>query len=224
MKRDLLEGLFLAGVFVSVAIATQSAFAQGSAVFQIDFTNNQLTPSHWRIQLQEDGSGQFDADGGNPTPGDGSTVVVGDVHRTIRVSSNFASIVFTTARQHQLFAISCESRLKVAFQGNKKLSYTGPEGSGSCEYNYSKDKQIQSLGDSLLAVETTLLHGARLEKLLQHDRLGIDKEMEGLAAEVKSGSALEVISIRDTLAKIANDPQVLDRARRKARLLLEPLP
>jgi len=110
--------------------------------------------------------------------------------------------------------------MKVAFQGTKRLSYSGPEGSGACEYNYSKDKQIQALGDSLMAVENTLLAGARLEKLLHHDRLGLDKEMETLSEAAHEGSAIEMGAIRETLTRIASDDQVLERARRKARLLL----
>ena len=110
--------------------------------------------------------------------------------------------------------------MKVAFQGTKRLSYSGPEGNGACEFNYSKDKQIQALGDSLMAVENTLLYGARLEKLLQHDRLGLDKEMESLAMAAHDGSAIEVGAIREILTRIASDEQVLERARRKARLLL----
>ncbi len=183
------------------------------------YSNPQLAPAHWRIQLHEDGSGQFDAEGG-PAIRETNGILAGDVHRAIQLSPKFTAMVFATAREERLFAIPCESHLKVAFQGTKRLSYSGPEGSGNCEFNYSRDKQIQALGDALQSVETTLLHGARLEKLLQHDRLGVDKETEDLAAEAKSGSALELGVIRDVLTRIAGDDQILERARRRARLLL----
>jgi len=110
--------------------------------------------------------------------------------------------------------------MKVAFQGTKRLSYSGPEGSGVCEYNYSKDKEIEELGNSLLAVEFTILSGARMEKLLQHDRLGLDEELDGLLTALHEGNAAELCTIRETLTRIASDEQVMDRARRKARLLL----
>ena len=96
----------------------------------------------------------------------------------MQVSAEFAERVFQTVRQHNLFNADCESHMKVAFQGWKKLSYSGPEGVGSCAFNYSKDKEIQALGDSLVSVAGTILEGARLEMLLQHDRLGLDSEME----------------------------------------------
>jgi hypothetical protein len=53
-----------------------------------------------------------------------------------------------------------------------------------------------------------------------HDRLGLDREMENLVTAAKDGSALEVGAIRETLTRIATDEQVMDRARKKARLLL----
>ena len=74
--------------------------------------------------------------------------------------------------------------MKVAFQGWKTLTYTGPAGQGSCTFNYSRDKEIQALGDPS-AVAQTILEGARLEMLLQHDRLGLDKEMEYLTEAVR---------------------------------------
>jgi hypothetical protein len=71
-----------------------------------------------------------------------------------------------------------------------------------------------------MSVENTVLYGARLEKLLQHDRLGLDKEMESLASAAHDGNAIEMGVIRETLTKIASNDEVLERARRKARLLL----
>ncbi len=197
-----------------------SLLAQQTPEFQVEYTNAQLVPAHWVIKLNPDGSGQFDAEGGTPQEQDKGQIVVATVHRPIQVSAEFASRVFLTARRHKLFAIGCESHMKVAFQGTKRLSYAGPEGNGSCEYNYSKDKEIQMLGTALLDLEATLLHGARLEKLLQHDRLGLDKELEDLATAAHEGEALELGTIREVLARVADDPQVMERARRKARGLL----
>jgi hypothetical protein len=203
-----------------VGCMIRPAIAQTSGVFEIDFTNASLVPAHWRLKLNSEGSGQFDAEGGQTSPQDKNGILAGDVHRSIQLSPEFTARVFATARERKLFQFPCESHMKVAFQGTKRLSYSGPEGNGACEFNYSKDKQIQALGDSLMAVENTLLYGARLEKLLQHDRLGLDKEMESLAMAAHDGSAIEVGAIREILTRIASDEQVLERARRKARLLL----
>jgi hypothetical protein len=206
--------LFSVAAFCGLALR-----AQQPAVFQIEFTNAQLTPSHWQLTLNPDGRGHFDADG-HPSAQDTNQILAGDVHLPIQLSAAFTEQVFSIARQRKLFAFPCESHMKVAYQGTKRLSYTGPDGSGACEYNYSKDKEIELLGNSLLAVEYTILSGARLEKLLQHDRLGLDQELDSLVTAIHEGSAAEAGTIREILTRIASDEQVLERARRKARLLL----
>jgi hypothetical protein len=202
------------------AFSGSTALAQQPAQFEIDFTNAQLVPSHWTLKFDADGKGQFDAEGGHPEKQGDTMIWAGDVHRPVQLSAAFASQVFATARMRKWFAFPCESYMKVAFQGIKRLSYSGPEGSGTCEYNYSKDKEIEALGNLLIGVEFTILSGARMEKLLQHDRLGLDQELDNLESAAHGGNAVEMGVIRDTLTRIASDEQVMERARRRARQLL----
>jgi hypothetical protein len=213
----------LLGAIAFAAFSGLVLHGQQSTVFQIDFVNAQLVPAHWILKLNPDGTGQFDADGGHPMEQEANMILAGDVHRSIQLSAPLTEQVFSTARLRRWFAFPCESHMKVAFQGMKRLSYSGPEGSGACEYNYSKDKEIEALGNSLLAVEFTIMSGARMEKLLQHDRLGLDQELDNLSSAFHDGNASEVGTIRETLTRIASDEQVLDRARRKARALLTQL-
>jgi hypothetical protein len=220
--------------------------AVGSAagpVVTVDYSNPGLAPSHWTLTIHPDGSGHFRSERSVVAAGDkgntqGNTrknrqadiqestqesagrLDAPNVDRDVMVSAEFAERVFQTAREHKLFNMGCESHLKVAFQGWKKLSYSGPEGEGSCEFNYSKDKDIQALGDSLAAVAGTILEGARLETLLQYDRLGLDREMEYLVAAAGDGRVQQVSTIKEILQRLAEDPEVLERVRKRARVLL----
>ena len=221
LNLEMLRGL---AVFWFAAFSGLALLGQQPAEFQIDFTNAQLAPSHWMLKFTADGNGQFDAEGGHPAKDDTNMIWAGDVHRPVQLSPAFAEQVFATARMRRFFAFPCESHMKVAFQGTKRLSYAGPEGNGACEFNFSKDKQIEALATSLLGVEYTILSGARMEKLLQHDRLGLDAELESLTTAVRDGNAMEVGTIREVLTRIATDEDVLERARRKARLLLTQVP
>jgi hypothetical protein len=196
------------------------ARADQNAAMQVDFTNEQVDPSHWTLTLHSDGSGHFSSQMGKTPEGNTEAVDAPNIDRDVQLSAGFTAHVFEVAHHHHLFNEGCESRLKVAFQGWKKFSYTGPEGSGSCTFNYSKDKEIQELGDSFQAVAETILEGARLEKLLQHDRLGLDKEMEYLVDAADSGRALEICTIRQILVRLADDDDVLERVRKRARQLL----
>jgi hypothetical protein len=226
------SGLPLAPVAVAllavalVAVAAPVA-ANGQApsaadpTFQLDFSNPGLSPSQWTLTLRPDGTGHFRSQAGKPTDDSKQGIVPPAVDRDIQVNAAYAGRVFAAAERHRRFNEACESHLKVAFQGWKTLTYTGPQGKGSCTFNYSKDKEIQELGDSLEAVVETILEGARMELLLQHDRLGLDAEMEFLVQAVGDGRAQQVCVIRETLERLAQDDTVLERVRKRARMLLQ---
>ena len=215
-------GLAFALVAVAAPLAANGqAVAAADPTFQLDFSNPALSPSQWTLTLRPDGSGHFRSQVGK-LPDDASPGIVPPaVDRDIQVSAAYAGRVFAAAEHHRWFNESCESHLKVAFQGWKTLTYTGPQGQGSCTFNFSKDKEIQDLGDSLEAVAQTILEGARMELLLQHDRLGLDAEMDFLVEAVGDGRAQQVCVIKDLLERLAQDDTVLERVRKRARMLLE---
>ena len=214
-----MKAYWLAVAFLVVAAHGQTP-AAADASFQVDFSDPGLSPSQWTLTLRPDGTGHFRSQVGKPSGDADPGIVPPAVDRDIQLSAGYAGRVFSAAARHNWFKESCESHLKVAFQGWKTLTYTGPQGQGSCTFNYSKDKEIQELGDSLEAVAETIVEGARLELLLQHDRLGLDAEMQFLVEAVGDGRAQQVCAIKETLERLAQDDTVLERVRKRARMLL----
>jgi hypothetical protein len=207
--------------FAVLALAVHlHATSAADPVIQIDFSNPGLSPPQWTMTLHSDGSGHFRSQMGKTPDSGWKEMETPGVDRDIQVSAQFAGRVFDAAKRHTWFNEPCESHLKVAFEGWKTLSYTGPKAHGSCTYNYSRDKEIETLGDSLVAVAETIVEGARLELLLQHDRLGLDQEMEFLTDDVADGRAQQICAIRDILERLAQDDGVLERVRKRARDLL----
>ena len=202
------------------AAANGQAPSAADPTFQLDFSNPGLSPSQWTLTLRPDGTGHFRSQEGKPPDEATQGIVPPAVDRDIQVSAAYAGRVFAAAQRHRWFNEACESHVKVAFQGWKTLTYTGPQGQGSCTFNYSKDKEIEDLGDSLEAVAETILEGARLELLMQHDRLGLDAEMEFFVGAVGEGRAQQVCVIREILERLAEDDTVLERVRKRARMLL----
>ena len=189
-------------------------------VLQVEFSNPGLSPSHWILTIHPGGNGHFRSERGNAPPKDPQTIDAPNVDRDIQLSASFAERVFQTVRNRKWVNVDCESHLKVAFQGWKKLTYSGPDGPGVCTFNYSKDKEIQALGDSLVSVAGTILTGARLEMLLQHDPLGLDQETEYLVEAARDGRAQQICAIRGILERLAEDQGVMERVRKRARVLL----
>lgn len=190
-------------------------------VVTVEFSNPALSPSQWTLTLHPDGRGHFHSVMGGAASDAPSDLRTPGVDKDIALSSRFAIGVFQAAARHNWFNESCESHMKVAFQGWKTLSYTGPEGHGSCRFNYSRDKEIQSLGDSFLAVSETIIEGQRLELLLQHDPLGLDKEIQSLVAAAQDGRAQQICAIKDILERLAGDDAVMEMVRKRAKMLLQ---
>jgi hypothetical protein len=196
------------------------ARGDSTSVVRVDFSNPGLYPSQWTLTFHRDGSGHFHAEGGNRPGYENDALLPAKVDRDVTLSGDFTSRVFEAVRDPRIMSGNCESHLKVAFQGLKKITYSGPDGQGGCEFNYSKYKEIQDLGDSFVAVGSTLIEGARLELLLQHDRLGLDSAMEYIVEASHDGRLQQICTIRDILERLEGDPQVLDRVRKRARTLL----
>ncbi|MGA2850902.1 MAG: hypothetical protein ABSE46_18030 [Terracidiphilus sp.] len=209
-----------AAVPALVLTASGQVATTGAPVIQVDFSNPDLSPSHWTLIIHPDGSGHFQSER-NVAPATRSQgIEAPNVDRDVQVSAEFAGRVFQMAQSHRLFQMECESHMKVAFQGWKKLSYRGPGGEGSCEFNFSRDKEIEALGESLVAVAETIVEGARLETLLQHDPLGLDHETEYLVEAAGDGRVQQICAIRGILERLASDDAVMERVRKRARMLL----
>jgi hypothetical protein len=212
-----MRALLLAVAAIVVVLPT---YAAPGSELRVDFANPALIPSVWTLVIHPDGSAHFHSDRGTTVAAPLQMIEPVTVDRDVQLSEEFADRVFETVHRHKFFNEGCESHLKVAFQGWKKLTYTGPDGNGSCQFNYAKDHDIQTLGESIVAVASTILEGARLELLRQHDPLGLDKEMGYLLEASEDGRLQQICAIRGILQRLEDDPDVMERVRRQARTLL----
>jgi hypothetical protein len=217
-----------------VALRTLPAAAAGAVGYdgvpdpentaQIRFTyeNPKLQPQKYVVTVREDGTGHFQSEGGGPTPKDAESMTAEPEDRPIHISRQLREEMFAGARKNKLFAFACEDGAKnIAFQGTKTLEYKGPEGTGSCVYNWSKSSQINKLTEQFESIAVTMDEGSKLKRQYEHGRLSLDAELEFLDQMVREGRALEVENIAPVLQLIAGDEAVLQRVQRRARALLD---
>ncbi|MGC1297638.1 MAG: hypothetical protein WA869_21610 [Alloacidobacterium sp.] len=185
------------------------------------FENPKLQPASYVLDINEDGTGHFHSQPGSASSSDAEAIAPQAVTTDIKIDEPLRSSLFKTARSHNHFDVACEStKPKVAFTGKKALQYTGPDGDGSCTFNWSRDQQIMKIADDLIAVAYTLEVGRRLTVEHEHNRLGLDAELEELQDAAKSGRAQQIQNIAPQLEGIASDENVMERARLRARQLL----
>lgn len=184
------------------------------ADIRFTFEDPQLQPSSYSLVIHEDGSGRYTVSAG----GDSGSQ---PEERAIRVRDPLRSQLFEAARADHYFAMDCEApHSRVAFTGKKTLAYTGPDGSGSCTFNYSHKQSLNDIASELMSVAYTLEEGARLKSEHLHDRLSLDSELESLQDAAQNRRALELENIAPELESIANDDAVMQRARMRAQALV----
>ena len=213
MERLLLLAL-LATAFLPAARVAPGQAAPGATV-TFEFANPALQPPRYSLEMHEDGTAHYHAE-------EGSAMPPAEVDRDLRLDDGLRARLGTAARRSKWFAVPCESKhgAKVAFTGHKTFSYAGPAGQGSCTFNYAQDPQLEQLSNDLIAVAATLEEGRRLETLLQHDRLGLEAEVDSLAAQSAGGRALDLGNIAPVLRAIADSDEVMTHTRTRAAALL----
>jgi hypothetical protein len=216
-----MKSVWASRVFLLASTLTVAAQQATTAHIRFVFENPKLQPASYVLDINEDGTGHFHSDPGSTVMGDAEGITPQPLTTDIRIDEPLRTALFKTARSHNYFAVACEStKSKVAFTGTKALQYTGPDGDGSCTFNWSRDPQIMKAADDLIAVAYTLEVGRRLVLEHEHNRLGLDTELEELQDAVKGGRAQQVHNIAPQLQSIASDEKVLERARLRARQLL----
>lgn len=200
--------------------ASQNAASPGAAP-HIDFTfeHPQMQPSRYTITVNESGAGHYVSQPGAASSDD--DVLPAPVDRPIQLDSALTADLFRYARGHNFFAVRCNNdHGRLAFTGNRTLAYSGPDGQGSCSFVWAADPALERLSDQLGAVALTLEIGRRLDVELRHDRLGLDAELQSLEDAAKDHRAEDLANIAGQLHAIADDQEVMNRARKRAQTLV----
>jgi hypothetical protein len=189
-----------------------------AAEIRFTYENPKLEPHRYVLTVNEDGSGHFVSE--STGAADGADLAPESLDRPIHISKQVREAMFTAARKAKRFSSCDDGGKNIAFQGNKTLEYEGSDGKGSCQYNWSKNPQIEKLTDQFEAIAATLDEGSKLERRYEHGRLSLDGEIEILEELVKDGRAIELENIAPILTKLSQDEAVLQRVQRRARALL----
>lgn len=209
--------VFLGLLFAGSACAHCENVETTRAHVRFTVKDAQVEPAVYSLEIYEDGSGNYTAS----YPASPEDVNGQRVDETIHIHGPLLAQLFRTARAHHFFAFACEdSRRRVAFSGMKTMAYAGPDGAGSCTFNYSSDQWLNQMSDELIGVSSTLVFGVRLKREYRYDRLALDGELASLQDAVRDHRALESENIAPVLEAIAGDNAVMKRARTRARALL----
>ena len=210
------------------------AVAQDAAPAKVTFhfENPGLPVPVYTLTIHEDGSGTYAATYTGPGPeasrygpSYAAPPVTSQVTRPLVLSPATTAQIFERVRSTGHFRGGCESKAKnIANTGAKTISYSGPDGTAQCTYNYTEIKAVDAVTLTFMGIATTLDEGRTLELKHKYDRLGLDREMGLLIDAIHDGRALEVATIAPVLQSLKDDPQVMERVRKRAAGLLDANP
>lgn len=213
-----MKALWLAVLLVTAVVQTHAAPMDE---VKLEYSNPQLIPAQWTLVVWPDGRGHFQAVRGNAAAPDSSSIEPQVIDQDVHLSGEYAGRIFEMLQRHPPQPGHCENHSKVAYQGTKTLEYRGPDGTRTCTFNYAKDRELGEVANSMMSVAATLIEGARLTMIWQHDPLGLDKEIEFIMEAAADGRLQQICAIRDTLQRLAADPGVMERVRKRAAKLSE---
>jgi hypothetical protein len=189
----------------------------------LTFDRKGVPVGHYRLTVFEDSTAIYEGDETSVATAYGVAAdqTARPFQHRIRISPATSARIFSTAEKLNRFDMPCASKAKnIANLGDKTLRYEGPEGAGTCTFNYTEDKDVRAVAEIFQGIAETLDQGRLLDRLHRFDRLGLDAAIGRLAAEVSSGDALEIGTIASSLQSIAADGGVISRVRNRATELL----
>jgi len=206
--------------------AQEAVPAPPPATVSFNFERPGLPVPRFTLRVGEDGSGSYRGEQAPPpSPYPGVSTRPDPIDRGIALTASTTGRIFALAHDLHNFNAACASKAKnIADTGKKTLLYQGPNGEGSCTYNYSENKSVGQLTEIFLGIAATLDQGRELDRLHRYDRLGLDAAIGFLAQQTSAGRALELGTIQATLRSIADDAEVMQRVRTRANALLALVP
>jgi hypothetical protein len=210
-------------IFIPI-LASGAAMAQAAGggdsssppvvTFTLDFPKSD--PTHYSIAVDNRGHGTYECT---------ARVEEGDEqeYRTeFEVSPGNRERIFEWAKDAKYFSGKVDSNnRKLAFTGEKILSYQDGQRSFTARYNFSSVEPVRELTALFQNMANTLDFGRRLTYYHRYQKLALDEELKRMEAQAQNHELSEIQGVAPILRKIVEDTSVLNVVRARAQALLQ---
>jgi hypothetical protein len=206
---------FLPGFVLAQTPASGGAVPAATVNFTLDFPLSE--PTHYSIAVDSNGHASYecmvkDQEGPEEQP----------YRAEFNVSAASRRRIFEWAKQAKYFSGRVDSgNRKLAFTGDKILSYRDGQGSYTAHYNYSGLEPVQQLTALFQGMEATLDYGRRLAYYHRYQKLALDDELKRMEAQAKNNELSEIQSVEPVLQSIVEDNSVINMVRARAKALIQ---
>jgi hypothetical protein len=211
----LLAVAFLSGLILSQTPPSRNAAPAPTVTFTLDFPLSD--PAHYSIAVDASGHASYEC-----TVKDQENSEEQPYRTEFRVSAAGRERIFEWAKQAKYFAGKVESgNHKLAFTGQKSLSYQDGQRSFTAQYNYSSLEPVRQLTGLFQSLESTLDYGRRLAYYHRYQKLALDEELKRMEAQARSNELTEIQSVQPVLQEIVEDASVINIVRARAKALMQ---
>jgi hypothetical protein len=143
-------------------------------------------------------------------------------HSEFQVTATTRQRIFDWTKQANYFSGKVDSgNRKLAFTGNKSLTYHDGQRLFSAQYNFSNLDPARQLTSLFQNIAATQDFGRRLAYYHRYQKLALDEELKRMETQAKSNQISEIHGVAAVLQAIADDPSVINVVRARARELIE---
>lgn len=186
----------------------------GSPSITFTFEFPEADPPHYVLKVDSAGQAAYQSV-------DRGTRQIGD-WESFTVSAATRDRIFALARDTGYFVGNFDYRKsRIAFTGNKTLTYESGGVSHSTTVNWSENANITELLAIFQGISSTVEAGDRLRYLRKYDRLGLNEYLANLEKQANMGWLKEIHVIKDALEQVVRDRNAMEVAKRRAQRLLD---
>jgi hypothetical protein len=209
----------LAAFFLMPATAQQTAgghdASTATVTFALDFP--QSNPAHYSITVDAAGHARYESVGKIAEDSEDDKY-----ESEFEMSPGNRERIFECTKRAGYFSGNIDGRnRKVAFTGEKTLSYRHGEQLSSARYNYSDVEPVRQLTELFQGMAATLEFGRRLTYYHRYQKLALDDELKQMEEQAKANQLSEIQATAPVLREIAEDASVINGVRVRARELIE---
>jgi hypothetical protein len=130
--------------------------------------------------------------------------------------------VFDLAEHAHYFTGKIDSgNRKLAFTGEKKLTYKDAQRNTTADYNYSQQPAVQQITNLFQGMAATLEFGRRIAHYHRYQKLALDEELKRMENEAQSGELAEIRAAQPVLQEVYDDASVMNVVRARAQRIME---
>ncbi len=207
--------VFLSGVVPAQTPASRDAVPPATVTFTLDFPLSD--PTHYSIAVDANGHASYEC---TVKDQEGSEAQL--YRAEFNVSAANRQRIFEWTQQAKYFSGKVDSgNRKLAFTGDKILSYQDGQRSYTARYNYSAIEPVRQLTTLFQSMESTLDYGRRLAYYHRYQKLALDDELKRMEAQARSNELSEIQSVKPVLQEIVEDNSVINMVRARAKALIQ---